>query len=111
MTNMTKIAKKLSNSYVHGLAKAMDAHNFIPIVSNVTSATVESAWKNVGNEIVSAMKIQNESLLKTVNLTNNKLLQTQISKILDTTKLLEAQRSETLASKVAKIHELDKGNS
>jgi len=104
---MSEIVKKLSDSYIHGIAKAMDMQNSISTLQSVQATTVSSAWNNVGNEIFSAMQIQNQSLFKTLNTTNNQLLQTQISRILETTRIVKIKKSETIASKIAKIHEMN----
>jgi hypothetical protein len=61
-------------------------------------------WNNVGNEIFSAM--QNQSLLKTLNTINNKLLHAQISKILDTNKTIKIQKTKSMASAMAKINKM-----
>ena len=103
---MSVIAKKLSDSYIHGIAKAMDMQNCISTLQSVQKTTILSAWNNVGNEIFSAMQIQNQSLLKTLNTTNNQLLQTQISKILETTRIMKIQKSETIADKITRIHKM-----
>ena len=92
---MADTLKKLSNSYLNGIAKAMDAQNSIKIPLNATSATVSSAWKDVGNEIFSSMKAQNDSLLKSLHTTSNKSLQTKISKIMNDMQSLETQRDRS----------------
>jgi hypothetical protein len=101
---MSEIVKKLSDSYIHGLAKAMDMQNSIKCIKSVPSTTISSVWNNVGNEIFSAM--QNQSLLKTLNTINNKLLHTQISKILDTNKTIKIQKTKSMASAMAKINKM-----
>lgn len=57
MTKIKKsvITKRLINSYFNGISKSMDANNNIHIFNKHTTASVKSAWKDIGVKLINAM--------------------------------------------------------
>lgn len=53
---MTKMMKRMLNSYVKGVSKSMDANRSVKAVS-AKKVTVASAWKSVGDELCASFEI------------------------------------------------------
>lgn len=52
----THIVKtRFLNSYMNGIAKAMDANNEIRVFHRVKKSTIYTAWKDVGNDLTDVM--------------------------------------------------------
>lgn len=49
------IRARLAKSYTRGIAKSMDANNEIRIFHKVKKSTINTAWKDVGNDLTDVM--------------------------------------------------------
>jgi hypothetical protein len=88
--------KSLSKSYFNGIAKAMDITNSTSITKNNKHTTISQVWANVGDEIISAMIMQNK--LKNLQL-NKKLTELNHSSMI--------QKSKLLAERINKIKRMN----